>query len=254
MAEPLVRHHDDRGVYTITMDRGPNALDMDLMTELRQHLERLVSAGAPPLVFASSHPRLFSPGWDLKELVEADRARVAAVLDVFDRLILDLFRYPGPTAAAVAGHAVAGGCLLAIACDVRVMKSGMPRLGLAELNLGIPVPAGSVRMLAARLTPTAVEELVLRGDGFSAAKALQLGLVQRNTADDDVLPAAEAELRRLAAKSPHAFAATKRYMYGDVWRWMDEAREAEQQSFLDCWFEDATRERISEVVRSLGHQ
>jgi len=253
MADELLRHQEERGIHRIVMDSRANALDPPLMTALGALLEQLRERGAPPVVIASSHPTLFSPGWDLKRLVGGDRAQVGEVLGSFNRLILDVFSYPGPTAAAIDGHAVAGGCLLAISCDLRVMATGQPRLGLAELNLGVPIPANSLKMLRARTNPAALEELVFRGDGCSADKARELGLVDRVAAGDDVMVAAERELQKLASKPGSAYRATKRFLFGDVWRAMDAPSPAEDGVFLDCWFEAGTLERIAEVARGLSH-
>ena len=124
MAENGVRYDESRGIHRLTMDHGPNALDPTLMAAIRDHLGRLVENGAPPVIVTSSHPTLFCPGWNLKLLADADRKAVSAFLDDFNALIIDLFSYPGPTAAAIAGHAVAAGCLLALCCDLRVMATG----------------------------------------------------------------------------------------------------------------------------------
>jgi enoyl-CoA hydratase len=253
MSETLLRHTETAGVHRLTMDAGPNPLHLSLLAALNQRLDELRNTGAPAVLISSTHPTLFSPGWDIKRLASAARSQVAEVLAAFDALILGLFSYPGPTAAAVGGHAVAGGCLLALACDLRVMATGRPRLGLAELNLGVPVPAGALWMLRARLGPPAVDELVLRGEGCSAERARELGLVQRVVASDNLDSVAERELRKLAAKSSSAYAASKELLYGQTWSRMRAAAEDETRLFLDCWFEDATQKRIADVARSLTH-
>ncbi len=252
MAEAALRHEEERGIHYLSMDHGPNALDVPLMDALRARLATLREAGAPPVVLSSAHPTLFSPGWDLKSLARAEREHVASTLRQFDSLVLDLFSYPAPTAAAIGGHAVAGGCLLALTCDLRVMATGPSRLGLAELNLGVPVPAGSLLMLRSRLDPSAVEELVLRGDGFTAERARDVGLVHRMASSDEVVSVAGRELAKLASKPLHAYAATKRFLYGDTWRDMEQRDADAEQLFLECWFEDETRQRVDEVARSLS--
>jgi len=252
MAKELIRHLDDRGVHRVIMEDGANALDLALLNALRERLAELKAADAPPVLLASSHPTLFSPGWNLKELVDADRDRVGAVLRAFNDLIFDFFSYPGPTAVAITGHAVAGGCLLAMAGDLRVMGSGRPRLGFAELNLGVPVPAASVRMLKARAVVGVVDEVVLGGDGCNAERAHDLGLVHRIAPVEQVVVVADRELRKLGSKSAHAYATTKAYLYGDDWHAMERQGEEADRQFLDCWFEDETRRRIAEVVRGLG--
>ena len=252
MNEGLLRHEENRGIHRLIMDHGPNALDPELMDALRQRLGELVEAGAPALVLTSSHPTLFCPGWDLKLLANADRAAVGGFLDTFNGLIMDLFSYPGPTAAAVSGHAVAGGCILSLACDLRVMATGQARQGLSELNLGVPVPAVSLRMLRARLSSPALDDLVFRGEGCTATRARDLGIVHRTAATADTLAVAEIELGKLAGRPRRAFVETKRFLFGAVWEAMRTTSSDEDEAFLDCWFEEETLDRIAGVANRLG--
>jgi enoyl-CoA hydratase len=254
MSEAMLRLSEERGIHWLTMNSGPNLLDEGLMAALRDCLGKLREGGAPPILIASSHHNLFCPGWDLKRLTTADRPAVATVLGMFNDLILDLFSYPGPTAVAIGGHAVAGGCLLALACDLRIMATGRPRLGLAELNLGVPVPAGALLMLRARLGAATVEEVVLRGDGCAAERARELGLVYRAVTSDEVNGTTDRELRKLASKSSRAYAATKSFLYSGVWERIQAANGDGAAVFLDCWFDDETQRRIADVARSLSHQ
>jgi enoyl-CoA hydratase len=252
MADQLIHLHEVRGIHRLILDDGANALDLPLMAAVRDAVAELRRHGAPPVLLASSHPSLFCPGWDLKLLASADRDQVRATLTSFNDLILEVFSYPGPTAAAITGHAVAGGCLLAMSCDLRVMASGRARLGFAELNLGVPMPAGSLRMLAARLGPSAIEETVLRGEGCTAERARELGLVHRVEPVEQVVLAVDRELSRIASKPARAYASTKSSLFAEVWRAMAADTAPEDEEFLDCWFSDATQQRIAELATSLG--
>ncbi len=253
MAEKVVRHEEHRGVHTLVMDHGANALDWPMMNELRHEVAALAADGAPPLVLVSAHDTVFCPGWDLKLLANAVREEVAEFLVVFDSLIHDLFSYPGPTAAAVGGHAVAGGCLMAIACDLRIMVEGRPRMGISELNLGVPLPADSVRMLRARLNVSAIDDLVFRGDGCTAERARVLGIVHRATTGDRLLELAEREIGKVASKPRKAYTRTKQFLLGEVWAAMGRGAPEEHDAFLDCWFEPETQERIRGLALRLGH-
>ena len=253
MADDVLIHEENRGIHRLVMNHGPNALDPTLMTALREHLRELVEGGAPAVMIASSHPSLFSPGWNLKLLGGAGRDEVAAFLDAFNSLILDLFSYPGPTAAAIAGHAIAGGCLLSLSCDLRVMATGQARQGLSELNLGVPVPGNCLRMLRARLSSPALDDLVFRGEGCPATRARELGLVHRTAAAADTPVVTEVELGKLAGRPRRAFVESKRFLFAHVWEAMRTGSEAEDEAFLDCWFEDETRQRIAGVANQLRH-
>jgi enoyl-CoA hydratase len=252
MADDVLIHEENRGIHCLVMNHGPNALDQTLMSALRVKLGQLVEDGAPAVVLASSHPRLFCPGWNLKLLADAERDEVGEFLQAFNTLILDLFSYPGPTAAAIGGHSVAAGCLLSLSCDLRVMATGQARQGLSELNLGVPVPGGSLRMLRARLSSPALDDLVFRGKGCTATRARELGIVHRTAAEADTLAVTELELGKLASRPRRAFVESKRFLFGEVWEAMGRGSAKEDAAFLDCWFENETKERIAGVARQLG--
>ena len=252
MAGETLLREEINGIHHLVMNDGPNALNSTLMDALSGTLSELREGGSPAVLLRSSHEMLFCPGWDLKDLLGADRDQVAAALARFNRLVLDLFSYPGPTAAAIHGHAVAGGCLLALCCDLRIMATGRPRIGLSELNLGVPVPAKSLVMLRERLAANVVEELVVGGDGCNAERAREHGVVHRIAEPELVLAKTERELARLAAKPKQAFAATKQFLLGESWRRMSELNADADAVFLDCWFTTQTQQRISGIVERLG--
>jgi len=252
MADETLRREEINGIHHLVMNDGPNALNPRLMDALCSVLGELREAGAPAVLLRSSHEDLFCPGWDLKRLAGAERAEVADALAGFNRLVYDVFSYPGATAAAIQGHAVAGGCLLALGCDLRVMAEGRPRIGLSELNLGVPVPSASLVMLRERLAPNVVEELVVGGDGCNAERARNLGVVHRTAEPALVIAKTERELARLASKSALAFATTKKFLLGAAWKRMSEMATVDDEAFLDCWFSPQTQERIEGVVARLG--
>ena len=253
MADWFLRHEENRGVHRLVMDHGPNALDRPLMEALREALGTLSEDGAPAVILASAHPRLFCPGWDLKLLAGAGRNDVAEFLGDFNALILDFFSYPGPTAAAIGGHSVAGGCLLALTCDLRVMATGQPRQGLSELNLGVPVPGNSLRMLRARLSSPALDDLVFRGEGCTAERARELGIVHRTAAPSDLLAITEIEMAKLAGRPRRAFVETKKLLLTDVWAAMGTTWPDEDAAFVDCWYEEETQERITGTASRLAN-
>jgi enoyl-CoA hydratase/carnithine racemase len=253
MPDDVLVHEENRGIHRLVMDHGPNALDRALMSALRNSINQLADHGAPCVVLASSHSTLFCPGWNLKLLADADRDEVGEFLRTFNALILDLFSYPGPTAAAIGGHAVAGGCLLSLCCDLRVMATGQARQGLSELNLGVPVPGGCLRMLRARLSSPALDHLVFRGEGCTATRARELGIVHRTAAASDTMAVTELELGKLAGRPRRAFVESKRFLFGEVWEVMRRGMADQDAAFLDCWFEKETKERVAGVASRLSH-
>ncbi len=241
------------GVRIVMMDHGANALDPTLLKALHDALAELADAGGPPLVLSSAHPTVFCPGWDLRFLDGKDRETTRAFLRSYESLLRVLLSYPGPTVAAITGHAVAGGCLLALACDHRVMARGRSRIGLSEVNLGAPVPAGAVALLVARLPRRVAERLVLEGDGLPADRALSEGLVQTVVpGPGHVLERALTEAATLGARPEHAYAAAKRFLLEELVGHMEGRASWGEEAFLDCWLEEATGDRLAAVLRRLS--
>ncbi len=250
---PLSVHAVDR-VRRVVLDHAANALDEALLAALDGVLAGLEAEGAPALVLASAHPGVFCPGLDLKRLDGEPRDVVRRVMETFSGVLRRLATYPGPTVAAVAGHAIAGGCLLAAACDRRVMARSGARIGLAEINLGIPVPAGAVAMLG-RLYPTrTVEQMVLEGDGFGGERALELGFVEKLADAAQVLEESCRLAAHLASRPPGAFATAKRFLRSGLGEEMAAQDAAHLDRFLDHWFEPDTQDRMGVQVRSLVHR
>lgn len=251
---PAVRLETRDRVVVLHLSHGPNALDDTLIGALDDELARLGAAGAPPLVLASAHPSIFCPGLDLRKVDGLPREGMRRFMVRFNTLLRRLVSYPGPTVAAVAGHAIAGGCLLALACDRRVMAAWGARLGLSEINLGIPVPAGAVQMLVALYPTRAAEQLVLEGDGFPGERALQFGLVERLAEPEAVLGEAVQLAGHLASRPAAAFAAAKMFLRHGLAHAMEERDGAEGERFLDLWYAPATQDRIGAVIAGMNQR
>ncbi len=247
-----IRTSREEGVVVLQLERGANALDLELISAVDDTLAGMEEDGAPAVVLASGHTSVFCPGLDLRRLDGAGREAVRQVMRGYNALLRRVAVYPGPTVAAVGGHAIAGGCLLALACDRRVMTRARARIGLSEINLGITVPAGAVAMLLALYPTRAVEQLVLEGDGFGGERALELGLVERLADEGEVLAEARRIAHHLASRPSAAYATTKRYLREGLAAAMEHHDEAELERFLDHWFEEATQDRIAATVAAMG--
>jgi enoyl-CoA hydratase len=251
MSTPPVSIESRDRITVLHLSHGPNALDDALMGSLESELATLEGVGAPPLVLLSDHPTIFCPGLDLRKVDGLSRDGMRAFMVRFNALLRRVVAYPGPTVAALAGHAIAGGCLIALACDRRVMASWGARLGLSEINLGIPVPAGAVHMLATLYPSRTVEQLILEGDGFSGERALDSGLVER-LAEPEAVPAEACHLAgHLASRPPGAFVAAKAFLRHGLTAVMEARDAAEGELFLDLWFHPVTQDRIGAVVASM---
>lgn len=187
---------------------GRNALSTAVMTAC---LAELDAAGGRPLLLSGEGPA-FSAGLNLKEVAALDLAGAERFLEVLCRLVDALYRYPAPTVAYVNGHAIAGGCVLALACDYRVAAPASgpdaPRIGLNEVGLGLRFPPAILDLVRRRVPPQHLETVVLGAGLFAPAEALSLGLL--DAVREDAHEHARATLTALAAHPAAAYAAAKR--------------------------------------------
>ena len=223
---------------------GPakNALGSEMMEFLRRELER--ARGAPVLLTGTDDA--FSAGLNLKEVAALDPSAAESFLRKLEAVYEAWFTYPAPTVAAVNGHAIAGGCLLAMACDVRVCaRAANIRIGVNEVALGLPFPPGILRMAQMLFPPQHVTEAVLGAGLYSPEGAMRLGFVDE-LADDPLAVARE----RLAALSRHpveGYARVKRSLRGAVFRQPGDDESLRQ--ILPAWTSPGLKERIGALFK-----
>src|SRR5262249_7674221 len=148
-----------RAMFEIAMQwPGKNALGTDTMTALRTKLRE---AAGEPVLFTGSDGA-FSAGLNLKEVAELDPPPVRAFPGLLDAAMCEVFQYPAPTVAVLEGHAIAGGCILALCCDHRVATRGArAKIGLNEVALGVRFPPRVLTIARRRLAPQHAENVLL---------------------------------------------------------------------------------------------
>ena len=206
-----IKIESDQGLLIIRMSRGKaNALNGEMVEEL---IAALNEAGASDevrgVVLASDRPNFFSGGFDVTEVFAYDRERMTEFFGRFIDLYEGMLRLPKPVVAAVSGHAFAGGAVLALASDVRVMAEGDFGFALNEINLGLALPPGMIRMAVVAIGARRARELVLEGKTVRPAEALESGLAAEIATPEAVLESAIARARELAAKPPLTYGAIK---------------------------------------------
>lgn len=197
-------------VTVLRMEHGKvNALDLELCEALAEKLQALESADARAVVLTGTGGS-FSAGVDLFRLLNEGKPYLDQFLPAFEEMLLALFRFAKPVVAALNGHAIAGGCILACACDYRLVAEGDARLGVPELLVGVPFPALPLEMLRSVVTPSALQRLVYTGQTVGTEAARAVGLVDEIVPPDELPAKALARARQLAAIPPDTFALTKR--------------------------------------------
>jgi enoyl-CoA hydratase/carnithine racemase len=223
---------------------GKNALSSELMTWIVRELE--VAAGQPVLLTGAGDA--FSAGLNLKEVASLDLPGMERFLGRLEEMVDALYTYPGPTVACVNGHAIAGGCVVALACDFRVASADPEiRIGLNEVALGLRFPPKTFAMVRQRVPPGALERVILEAGLYAPEQALSLRLVDE--VSFDAPSAARAHLARLAAHPRDAYARTKEELRGRVLDVSEAAKARYLREVLPTWCAEETRQRVLDVLK-----
>jgi enoyl-CoA hydratase len=186
-----------------------NAMDTEFCEGMTAQLEVYRHASTQALVLIG-HGQIFSAGVDLLRVLEGGPAYLATFLPALCTVFETLFCYPKPVVAAINGHAIAGGCVLACAADYRLMAPQTGRIGVPELLVGVPFPTIALEIMRSGAAPQQFPALLYGGATFDPADAVERGLVDALGESGTLLEQAVAAAETLAALPPRAFALTKR--------------------------------------------
>jgi enoyl-CoA hydratase len=225
-----------------------NAIGPALLADLGRALDACAPARA--VVLTAEGPT-FSAGLDLPLLVELDREAMRGFMRAFSDGMLRLFETPAPVIAAVNGHAIAGGCVLALQADVRLAADGPGLVGLNETQLGLGLPAAVLHPLLLAIPPASFAAVALEGTLVPARRALELGLVHEVVPEADLLPRALDRAARLAALPPAGVRRVKELARRGTAQRVREESAAELDRWVDDWFAPETRQRVLAAVARL---
>jgi enoyl-CoA hydratase len=244
----MLETEDRSGVTVLRLKHGKvNALDTELLRAITAAIGDLEPAAA---VVITGHGSAFSAGVDLKRIVDGGQAYVREFLPALTQTFLAVFDHPGPVVAAVNGHAIAGGCVLAAACDVRLMSGG--RIGLAELSVGVPFPTVAMEIMRHAVGPAA-GNLVLTARLLDAAQAQSIGLIHDVEAPEALLDSALALAQTMAKTPAEVFSLSKRQLQLPARAAMD-GHDADEVAIAVGWESSGTRDAIAGYLASLGQR
>lgn len=235
----LDSHHD---VAVLRIDHGKaNTLDSDSCRELVLRLEEASQARA--LVLTGTG-RIFSAGVDLKRVHDGGAAYVSEFLPLLSDALLAVFGFPRPVVAALNGPAIAGGAVLAAACDHRVLGSG--GIGVTELLVGVPFPLSALEILRCAYGTAPLPGLTYSGEVHGGQDALARGLVDELA--DDVLERALAVATRLGELPAEAFAHTKAQIRQPFHERIAEYRHSDDPEVERLWRSPAALAAVKSYV------
>jgi len=244
----LIQHDD---IHELRLARAPvNALDPALVRALREAIEKAPGAGARAIVL-SGRPGMFSAGLDVPALLQLPRETFRVFWNDFFGLCAALARSPIPIVAAITGHAPAGGAVLSIMCDYRVMADGAFKIGLNETQVGLAVPE-CIQAALRRLVGTyRAERLMVSGAMLDAAEAKAIGFVDELVETDLVVPRALVWLKDLLKLPAVAMSETRRLARADLAAVFADPAALPVDDFLDRWFAPEAQAVLHALVARL---
>jgi enoyl-CoA hydratase/carnithine racemase len=249
MARTRVENRGD--IRIITLDHGTtNAIDLEMVRALDSELDGIEEDESVTGVVLAGNEKFFSNGFDLPALLPLGEEEIGAFLGAMNRLSLRLFGFPKPTVVALTGHAVGGGCILAICCDYRYAAEGRRLISLPEVKLGLPVPYPADRMLVDIVGTRRARDIMESGDLYLPERALELGLVDRILPAGRLLEAAVEKAATLGAMPAQAYRRIKGNRVEPVVERVLARLEEREAAFLSFWFSDVTRPLLERAART----
>jgi len=237
------------GPVTLLRIRGgkANSMNQALLDELLHALDQVKAA---PAVVITGEGNAFSAGLALPELVDLDHESMAAFIDRFERVMYQVLTFPGATVAAINGHAIAGGCVLALMCDTRVMVDDPAmKIGLNEVALGIGLPSTVVEPLRLRVPPQSLARIALDGTLFGPNEAHGVHLVDEVVAAPRLVPRC-IEIATPRAAHPIAYGQIKQALQWQTVEALNRNRTQLRDQWVEAWFsEDAQTTLRTAVAR-----
>lgn len=242
------QQHD--GITTLTLNRPPvNALNLSLLQALDAALASAYEQS--DAVILTGRPGMFSAGLDIPEWLTYDRDTVKQAWHALFTVCRRVATSPVPTVAAISGHSPAGGAVLTLFCDERIMANGAFGIGLNEVQVGLVVPAEIHRPFARLLGKQTAQKLLLEGKMLSPEEALKVGLVDQLCALDDVHQTAQARLQTLLSKPRHAILGTRQLLRQDLVDMLGEPGAWDLDLMADAWLNEHTQAALHAVVAAL---
>jgi enoyl-CoA hydratase len=205
-----VSRHDKIALLTLAHGKA-NTLDIEFCRALTGQFAELKRSSAQAVVITAQGP-IFSAGVDLVRAGKDGVKYLRQFLPVLNKMFDTVFNFPKPVVAAVNGHAIAGGCVLACCADYRMMARGNGKIGVTELLVGLPFPALAFEVMRFVTGPRHFAELIYTGATLPPDEAMERGLVHEVVAAEALLASALAAAQKLAKIAPVAFMQTKQQM------------------------------------------
>lgn len=244
----MIERDDQNGVAILKLAHGKaNTLDIELCQAVAETFRELRTSAAKAVVL-TGQGSMFSAGVDLVSTGEGGPAYIRKFLPVLNAMFDAVFHFPRPVVAAINGHAIAGGCVLACCADRRLIAKGKGRVGVTELLVGLPFPALAFEIMRGATAPRYFPQALYGGETYLGDDAAERGWIHDIVAPEELAGRATATALSLSNLPEATFAITKRQMHADVIERMERGGREIDAAVTEIWATAEATARIRNYV------
>ncbi len=249
----MIEREDTDDAVVVRMAYGKaNALDYELCKTLVETFDQLETHDHRPVIIVGSG-RIFSAGVDLFRVVNEGQEYLNAFFPVLLNAFARLFDFPRPLVAAINGHAIAGGCVIACACDYRLAAANCGRIGVPELLVGVPFPTSAIEILRFSIGNAHLQQAVYTGGTFDTEEAMRLGFIDEVADETELLELALQRARHFASIPARSYALTKRQLHEPVNSRIAAHTPEDDEAVRTAWMDPKTLDGIRDYLeRTFG--
>lgn len=236
----------------LTLNRGKsNPLNQAFLIELKEILNTIDADESIKGLVIAGKERFFSAGLDLIEMNAYNRAEYIAFWRHFSSFLMAISSFSKPIVAAITGHSPAGGCIIAICCDYRVMANGNYKIGLNEIPVGIIVPKGIMALYSRCIGERLAYQYLMEGKLMDGNHAKEIGLIDELVDAEIVIETAEHKLKQYLGYNQNAWRKTKQNLKASLLENLDFSDDQSMEISANQWFSDECQQGIQKILEGL---
>ena len=240
------------GILTLRLAHGKaSALDLELCQALQREVEAAAESREVRALILTGTGSIFSAGVDLPRMINSGKGYVQDFVEALDAVLRALFLFPKPAVVAANGHAIAGGAIIAFACDYRLMSGG--RIGVPEALVGVPFPPLALEIVRFAVPRQHLQPMIYLAKTIEVAEAKSIGIIDEIVSAENLMPRATEMAKQLASIVPDAFRLTKRQIREPFLRDAAAVATASADEIDAQWADPAVHAHIREyLAKTIG--
>lgn len=235
-------------IATIAINRPKvNALNNGVVNDINTAFENILKDDSVKVVILKGQGSFFSFGFDVPGFMSYSKEDFHSYVNTYCDLIKKIFMYPKMVIAALNGHTIAGGCVLSLACDYRIMVSDNAKIALNEMTFGSTLFSCVTETLNYAVGFKNAEQIIYSGKMHSAKEALELGLVDKIVSEDEFEEAVNEFAHEFTGKDTDAFSSIKRMLKQETLYRVEKYEKSTISEFVDIWYSKSTRKQLAKI-------